>query len=188
MVVDIGGGTTDIAVLSLNGIVISDSERIGGNKFDESIKKYIKNKYNLLIGDPMAEEIKKTIGSAFPLDKELSMEVKGRDLIDGNPKSHTVSSEEIRDILSDQLQTICTKIKNILEETPPDLCADIIERGIFITGGGSLLKGFDKLIFKNTGVPVFMAEDPLCSVVKGCGKALNMIDKIRTKFIQASND
>ena len=187
MVIDIGGGTTDVAIISLNGIVLSDSERIGGNKMDESIKRYIKIKYSLLIGDPMAEEIKVKIGTACPPEKELTMEIKGRDMVDGNPKTLEIGSAEIREVIHEQLEDICVKVKNILEITPPDLCADIIERGITLTGGSSLLKGLDTLITKNTGVKVILSDDPFCSVVKGCGKALDMIDLIRTKFIQADN-
>lgn len=188
MVVDIGGGTTDIAVLSLNGIVLSDSERIGGNKFDEVIKNYIKKQYSLLIGDPMAELIKVEVGSAYKLPTEITMEVKGRDLVEGSPKTIKVNSVEIREILQESLDTICQKIKLVLEKTPPDLCADIIERGIMITGGSSMLRGLDKLIFQATKVPVHLAEDPLLCVANGCGKALGMIDKIKNRFIEAGGD
>ncbi len=187
MVVDIGGGTTDIAVISLNGIVISDSIRVGGNTFDELIKNYVKKAHNLLIGDPMAEQIKIQIGSAYNSDKDLSMEVKGRDLIEGNPKTITLKSSEIRDVLNDPLLKICQKIREILEQTPPDLCGDIIERGILLTGGSSQLRGLDKLIFEHANVPVHLAEEPLKCVALGCGKALTMLDKIKENYIQVTN-
>ena len=188
MIIDIGGGTTDIAVLSMNGIVLSDSDRMGGCKFDEFIKKYVKNRYSLLIGDPMAEEIKIQIGSACPLDKELTMTVSGRDLIDGNPKSQTVTSAEIREVLLPHLERICAKIKSILEETPPDLCSDILKTGIVITGGTTLIRGFDTLVTQKTGVRVIRSPEPLKAVALGCGKALDMLDMIRTKFISAGNE
>ena len=187
MIVDIGGGTCDIAVISLNGIVLSDSIRIGGNTFNELIKNYIRKTHNLLIGDPMSEQVKINIGSAYNNDKDLEMEVKGRDLIEGNPKTIIIKSSDIREVLTDPLLKICQKVKEILEQTPPDLCGDIIERGILLTGGSSQLRGLNKLIFEHTNVPVHLAEDPLHCVILGCGKAINMLDKIKGNYIQASN-
>ena len=184
MVVDIGGGTTDIAVLSLNGIVISRSIRIGGNKMDEVIQRHIKTKYNLMIGDRTAEEIKTKIGSAYPMETELVLEVRGRDLIAGLPKTVEVTSKEIREALSEPLSSIIDRIKSVLEQTPPELSSDIIERGIMLTGGVALLNGLDKLITSMTGIPVHVAEDPLSCVALGCGKALDQIDRIRDQFIE----
>ncbi|MBQ9358716.1 MAG: rod shape-determining protein, partial [Abditibacteriota bacterium] len=188
MIVDIGGGTTDIAVLSMNGIVLSDSDRIGGAKFDDFIKKYVKSQYNLLIGDPMAEEIKTTVGSACELKEELKMTASGRDLIDGNPKSQEITSQEIRQVLAPHLDRICAKIKSILEKTPPDLCSDILKSGIVITGGTTLIRDFDKLVTQKTGVRVIKSPEPLRAVALGCGKALDMLDMLRTKFIAAGNE
>lgn len=187
MVVDIGGGTADIAVLSLNGIVISDSIRIGGNTFDELIKNYAKKTYSLLIGDSEAERIKKEIGSAYISDKDPETEIKGRDLIEGSPHTIKMKSSETVGIFDDTLKKICLKIKETLENTPPDLCGDIIDRGILLTGGSSQLKGLDRLIQETTKVPVHRAEDPLKCVVKGCGKALDMLDKIKGEYIQVIN-
>lgn len=172
MVVDIGGGTSEVAVISLGDIVTSCSVRVAGDKFDEAIVSFIKKKYNLLIGERTAEEIKINIGSAFPYENEKSMAVKGRNLVDGLPKDITVSSAEIRDALSDPISTIIDAIKTTLEKTPPELSADIIDRGIMITGGGALLRGIDMLIMQQTGMPVHIAERPLDCVVDGAGKRL----------------
>lgn len=172
MIVDIGGGTSEVAVISLGDIVTSSSQRIAGDKFDEAIISYIRRKYNLLIGERTAETLKIEIGSAIPFENELEMSVKGRNLIDGFPKNITISSKEIREALSEPLKHIVDAIKCTLENTPPELAADIIERGIVLTGGGALLKGIDKLISNATNMPVFIAEDPFDCVVKGTGKCL----------------
>ena len=185
MVVDIGGGTTDIAVISLNGIVISRSNRIGGNKMDEVIQRHIKAKYNLMIGDRTAEEIKMKIGSAYPLETELALEVRGRDLVAGLPKTIEVRSDEIREALSEPIQGIVDRVKSVLEQTPPELSSDIIERGIMLTGGVALLRGLDKLLASQTGIPIHVAEDPLSCVALGCGRALDQLDAIRDRFIQS---
>lgn len=185
MVVDIGGGTTDIAVISLNGIVISKSIRIGGNKIDEVIQRHIKSKYNLMVGDRTAEEIKVKIGSAYPMATELVLEVRGRDLIAGLPKTIEVTSKEIREALSEPISAIIDRVKSVLEHTPPELSSDIIERGIMLTGGVGLLRGLDSLLAEKTGIPVHVAEDPLSCVALGCGKALEQIDAIRDRFIES---
>ncbi len=184
MIVDLGGGTTDIAVLSLDGTVISKSIRVGGIKMDEVIQRHIKNKYNLMIGDRTAEEIKLKIGSASPLQEELLLDVKGRDLVAGLPKVVTISSLEIREALDEPVTAIMGRIKNVLELTPPELSADIIERGIVLTGGVALLRGLDQRISKETGIHVIVAEDPLSCVAVGCGKALDQLDAIRDQFIE----
>jgi len=179
MIVDIGGGTTDIAVISLNGIVISRSVRIGGNKIDEVIQRHIKTKYSLMIGDRTAEEIKIKIGSAYRLETEMALEVRGRDLIAGLPKTIEVTSDEIREALVEPISAIVDKVKSVLEHTPPELSSDIIERGIMLTGGVALLRGLDKLLASQTGSPIHVAEDPLSGVALGCGRALDQIDAIR---------
>jgi rod shape-determining protein MreB len=176
MVVDIGGGTSDIAVISLGGIVRSDSIRIGGNKFDDAISRWVKREHNLIIGERTAEEIKMTIGSAFPLEEEISMEVNGRDIVDGLPKTVELSSGEIRDALAEPVHQIVMRTRSVLEQTPPELSSDIVSHGIWLTGGGALLRGLDQLIFKETGIPVHVAEDPLSCVAIGTGKALDQID------------
>jgi len=179
MVVDIGGGTTDIAVISLDGIVISGSLRVGGAKMDDVIMRYIRAAHNLLIGDRTAEEIKMRIGSAYPLENELTMEVKGRDLVEALPRTAVVTSEEIRQALSEPVTQIVEKVRAVLEETPPELSADIIERGIWLTGGGALLRGFDKLLSAATNIPVYVADDPLSCVAIGTGRALEEMPAIR---------
>jgi rod shape-determining protein MreB len=179
MVVDIGGGTTDIAVISLGGIVVSQSLRVGGNKADEVIVRHIKNAYNLMVGDRTAEEIKISIGSAFPLDEELRMEVRGRDMVAGLPKTVTVTSEEIREALAEPISQIVERVKRVLEQTPPELSSDIIERGVTLTGGGALLRGFDRLLSLATGIPVNVAPDPLSCVAIGTGRALEEFPTIR---------
>ncbi len=179
MVVDIGGGTTDIAVISLGGIVLSQSIRSAGNKFDESIIKMVRNNYNLLIGDPTAEEIKLKIGSAYPLEQEMIMEVKGRDLLAGLPKTVEISSKEVRDALAEPVRAICEKVCFVLEQTPPELSSDIIERGITLTGGGAMLKGLDQMISSVTNIPVFVAENALNCVAIGTGLALEELDAIK---------
>jgi len=179
MVVDIGGGTTDVAVISLFGIVYSHSLRIAGNHMDEAIMNYLKRKYNLLIGERTAEQIKIKIGSAYTLDKPLTMEIKGRSLIEGMPKAITVDDSEIREALSECVSTIVSAIRVALERTPPELSADISDRGIVLAGGGALLKNLDKRIREETGLPVCIADDPLCSVVLGTGKILSNFKLLR---------
>ncbi|MGQ9731053.1 MAG: rod shape-determining protein [Candidatus Zipacnadales bacterium] len=174
MVVDIGGGTTDIAVISLGGIVISDSLRVGGNKLDEAIMRHVRRTYNLDVGEPTAETIKIEIGSAVPMDAEQEMEVKGRDVVSGLPKVVKVSSVEVREAMQEGIAQIVVAVKQILEQTPPELAADIIERGITLTGGGALLVGLDLLLERETGIPVSVANDPLTSVAVGTGKVLEM--------------
>ncbi len=183
MVVDIGGGTTDIAVISLGGIVTSESLRVAGNRMDEVIIRHIKAVYSLMIGDRTAEEIKTRIGSAYPMDQELSISVKGRDMVAGLPKTVTVSSVEIREALSEPVTAVVEKVKRVLEQTPPELAADIIERGIVLTGGGALLRGLDKLLTAATGIPVYVAEDPLSCVAIGTGRALEELPAIRDSAI-----
>jgi len=172
MVVDIGGGTTDIAVLSLGGVVRSESLRIGGDKFDESIVRYVKTKHNLLIGERTGEEIKIQIGSAGADSRNEVMEVRGRDLMSGLPKNVKITSAETREALADNVMAICDTIRAVLEATPPELAADIIEKGIIMTGGGAMLHGLDKMITLRTGVPAYLAEDPISCVALGTGIAL----------------
>jgi rod shape-determining protein MreB len=178
MVVDIGGGTSDIAVISLGGIVISQSLRVAGNKFDETIIRHVRNNYNLLIGEPTAEEIKLKIGSAYPLEQELTMDVRGRDLVAGLPKTVSVTSEEIREALAEPLRLLTERVCNVLEKTPPELSSDIIERGIVLTGGGALLRGLDRLLSDVTQIPVYPAENALHCVAIGTGYALNELEAI----------
>ena len=179
MVVDIGGGTTDIAVISLNGIVFNHSIRIAGNEMDESIIQYLKKKYNLLIGERTAELVKIQLGSAYPLDEPLTMEIKGRDLREGIPKTIVVDDQEIREPLEDVVSSIVNAIRIALEKTPPELSADIIDRGIILTGGGALLKNLDKRIREETQLPVFITDDPLTSVVLGAGKMLDDLELLK---------
>ena len=176
MIVDIGGGTAEIAVISLGGIVASRSVRMAGDMFDQAIIAFIKRKYNLLIGERTAEQIKIEIGSAYVLDPELTMEIKGRNLVDGLPKNIVVHSEDVRGALLECLVKITTAIKETLERTPPELSADIIDRGITLTGGGALLRGLDQLIQSETGIDVHIAEDPLDCVAKGAGAVLDHVD------------
>jgi len=179
MVVDIGGGTSDIAVISLGGIVLSQSLRVGGNKLDEAIIRHIRNAYNLMIGDPTAEEVKIKIGSAYPLAQELRMNIRGRDLVAGLPKSVEISSEEIREALSEPVRQIAEKLCSVLEETPPELGRDVIERGITLTGGGALLRGLDRLLQSVTDIPVRVADNALHCVAIGTGRALEELGAIR---------
>ena len=176
MIVDIGGGTSDVAVISLSGIVAARSVRIGGDKLDESIIQYVKRKYNLFIGERTAESIKISIGTAHPSDEVLTMEIKGRDLVAGVPRTLTISSDEIRDALAEPVNGIVEAVKATLERTPPELSGDIADRGIVLAGGGALLKNLDVLLREETGLPVFLAEDPLSSVVLGAGKALGSME------------
>ncbi len=179
MVVDIGGGTTDIAVISLGGIVISHSIRVGGNKLDEAIIRHVRNTYNLQIGEPTAEDVKIKIGSAYPLEQELRMEIRGRDMVAGLPRTVTITSEEIRDALSDPIRQIAEKLCVVLEETPPELSSDIIERGITLTGGGALLRGLDRLLNSVTDINVAPAVDAMNCVAIGTGRALENLEAIR---------
>jgi len=173
MVVDIGGGTTEVALISLSGIVYARSVRTAGDDLDESIIQYMKRGYNLLIGERTAEDIKIRIGSASALPKEASMDVKGRDLVSGLPKTVTITSEEIRDSMADPLATIVDSVRTTLERCPPELAADLVDRGLVLAGGGALLRGLDKLLREETGLPVHIAEDPLSAVAEGTGKALS---------------
>lgn len=179
MIIDVGGGTTEIAVISLAGIVFARSIRIGGDEMDDAIVEYLKKTYNLMIGERTAEEIKMRIGTAYPPEEEMTMEVKGRDLVAGLPKMVTISSEEIREALADPISQITESVRITLERTPPELSADLIERGIIMAGGGSLLKGLDKLIQEETGLPVHVAEDPLTAVAMGTGKVLSEIHYLK---------
>lgn len=180
MIVDIGGGTTDVAVISLHGVVYSKAVRMGGDKLDEDIVNHIKSKGRILIGDRTAELIKREIGSAFKIDDEnRSMEVKGRDLVSGIPKTITIFEDEIRDAISETITIIINAIKVALENTPPELASDIVDRGIVLAGGGALLRGLDALIRHETGLPVIVAEDPLLAVVKGVGDVLDDLDILR---------
>ena len=179
MVVDIGGGTTEVAVISLAGIVFSKSVRVGGDKFDEAILQYVKRKYNLLIGERTAEVIKTTIGTAYPQEEPESIEVKGRDLVTGIPKILSIDSEEVRVAIAEQIDTIVQVVKLALEQTPPELAADIVDRGIFLTGGGALLKNLDILLKEETGLPIIIADDPLSAVVLGSGKTLENLDLLK---------
>jgi rod shape-determining protein MreB len=172
MVVDIGGGTTEVAVISLGGIVVSTSIRIGGDEFDEAIVQHIKREYNVLIGERTAEEIKMSIGSAYPLPEEEDVEVRGRDLLSGLPKNVIISSEEIRQAIEEPLSQIISAVKETLEKTPPELASDLMDRGMFLAGGGALLRGLDQRLREETGMPIHIAEDPMTSVVRGSGKAL----------------
>lgn len=180
MIIDIGGGTTDVAVLSLGGIVCSRSLRVGGDKFDEAIVRYIRREFNLMIGERTGEEIKIEIGSAL-VDKNKSTTIRGRDLVTGLPKAITVNSEQIHAAISEPLEAVVGAVKEVLEATPPELSADIVNKGIIMTGGGSLLHNFDKLISKETGLPVYVAEDAISCVAKGTGKALLMINMLSTQ-------
>jgi rod shape-determining protein MreB len=179
MVVDIGGGTTDIAVISLGGIVISQSIRVGGNKMDEAIIRHIRNAYNLMIGEPTAEEIKIKIGSAYPLEQELRMEIRGRDLVAGLPKTVQITSDEVREALNEPIRQIAEKLCSVLEGTPPELASDVIERGIVLTGGGALLRGLDRLLQSVTDIPVRVADNALHCVAVGTGRALEELEAIR---------
>lgn len=184
MIVDIGGGTTEVAVISLSGIVYSLSTRVGGDKMDEAIIQYIKRKYNLLIGERTAEVIKMTIGNAYPENEIRTIEVKGRDLVTGIPKTVDVSSEEAREALSEPINAIVEAVKITLERTPPELGADIVDKGIVLAGGGALLKGLDILLREATGLPIIIADDPLTAVAMGAGKVLDQIGLLKNVTIQ----
>jgi rod shape-determining protein MreB len=176
-VVDIGGGTTEIAIISLNGVVYRDSIRVGGDRFDESIVAYVRRRYGSLIGDSSAERIKQEVGCAFASSELREIDVRGRHLAEGVPKSFTLNSDEIRDALSDPLESIMRAIKMALEQSPPELAADIAESGIVLTGGGALLRDLDKRIASETGLPVLVADEPLTCVARGGGKALELVDR-----------
>ena len=182
MVVDIGGGTTEVGVISLGGMVYKNSVRVGGDKFDEAIVNYIRRNYGMLIGEPTAEAIKKEIGTAFPGANVMEMEVKGRNLAEGVPRSFTVNSNEILEALSEPLNAIVSTVKIALEQTPPELSSDIAEAGIVLTGGGALIKDLDRLLQEETGLPVYVAEDPLSCVVRGSGISLDYIEKYPSLF------
>lgn len=179
MIVDIGGGTTEVAVISLSGIVYANSVRVGGDEMDEAIVNYIKRNYNLLIGTSTAEKIKMEIGSAYRLDEEMSIEIKGRDLLNGIPKTVEVTDSEIREALSDAVSKIIDAVKTALEKTPPELSADIVDRGIVLSGGGALLKGLDRKLSEETGLPIIVADDPLKAVAYGAGKVLDELDLLK---------
>ena len=182
LVVDIGGGTTEVGLISLGGMVYAGSVRVGGDKFDQAIINYIRRNFGMLIGEPTAEMIKKKIGSAFPGSEVMEIEVKGRNIAEGGPRTFTVHSNEILEALSEPLNQIVVAVKNALEKTPPELGADIAEHGLMLTGGGALLRDLDQLLKEETGLPVHVAEEPLNCVVKGCGIALENMDKLRTAF------
>jgi rod shape-determining protein MreB len=182
MVVDIGGGTTEVGVISLGGLVYKGSVRVGGDKMDEAIINYIRRNYGMLIGETTAEQIKKEIGSAFPGSEVREKEVKGRNLAEGIPRSFTISSNEILEALNEPLNQIVSSVKSALEQTPPELAADIAEKGMVITGGGALLRDIDRLLMEETGLPVIVAEDPLTCVVRGSGKALERIERLASIF------
>ena len=183
MVVDIGGGTSEVAVISLAGIVYAKSVRMGGDKMDEAILQYIKRTYNLLIGERTAEIIKTTIGNAYPGSEVESMDVKGRDLVTGIPKIISVNSDEIRQSIQEQIDTIVAAVKGALEQTPPELAADIVDRGIYLTGGGALLKNLDTLLHQETGLPIKIADDPLSTVVMGSGRALDNLNILKEVMV-----
>jgi len=179
MIIDIGGGTTEVALISLSGIVFSRSVRVAGDELDEAVIQYMKRAYNLMIGERTAEEIKIKIGSAYPMEKEASMEVKGRDLVAGLPKTLTITSQEVREAMQEPITTIVESVRITLERCPPELSADLVDRGLVLAGGGALLRGLDKLLAEETGLPVHVAEDPLSAVAEGTGRALNELKFLR---------
>jgi rod shape-determining protein MreB len=179
MILDIGGGTAEIAVISLKGIVYSQSIRVGGDKMDEAISNYIKRRYNVLVGERTAEQIKIAVGSALPTGENLSIEIRGRDLVQGVPRQLTVSEEEIREALVEPINQIIEMVRVALEKTPPELSADIIERGITLTGGAALLRNFDRIISRETGLPVVLVDDPISAVVLGSGAVLDQLDVLK---------
>ena len=185
MIVDIGGGTTEVAVISLAGLVHCQSVRVAGDKMDAAIMQYLKRKYNLLIGEATAERIKMTIGTAYPTEEVMTMSVKGRDLVAGIPKTIEVNSDEVHDALIEPINSIVNAVRVALERTPPELAADIVDKGIVLTGGGALLKNLDILLHEETGLPVIIADDPLAAVVLGTGKALDELDLLRKVSIQS---
>ncbi|HHU51968.1 MAG TPA: rod shape-determining protein [Firmicutes bacterium] len=186
MMVDIGGGTTDIAIISLGGIVVSESLRIAGDKFDEAIIKYIKKMYNLMIGERTAEEIKVQIGSAYPEGEGKAMEIRGRDLVTGLPRTINFTSADSFQAMAEPITAIIDGVKSVLEKTPPELASDIVDKGIVLSGGGALLEGFTKLLSEETGIPIHLAEDPLSCVVLGTGKLLESMDGLKSNIIVGS--
>lgn len=188
MIVDIGGGTSEIAVIALNGIVNNTSVRIAGDELNEAIVLYLKKNYNLLIGELTAEDVKIRVGSAYPLEKEESIEIKGRDLVAGVPKTMKLSSAQVREAITEPVDAIVQAIRQSLERTPPELASDILDRGIILTGGGALLRGLDKRIQQETNLPVIIAEDPLTCVVRGCGTVLDNMVKYETVVIRSRRD
>lgn len=185
IIVDIGGGTTEVAVISLGGIVISNSIRIAGDELDEDIVNYIKRKYNVAIGETTAEEIKKEIGCALPLMTEKKLTIRGRDLSSGLPRNIDITSLEVQEAMSESVGDIIDVIKTTLEKTPPELASDIMEKGVILAGGGALIENIDKLVSEKTGMPVFIAENPLECVVKGTGKTLEDLEKLKTVLLNA---
>jgi rod shape-determining protein MreB len=183
MVVDIGGGTSEVAVISLAGIVYAKSVRVGGDKMDEAILQHVKRAYNLLIGERTAEIIKTTIGNAYPGPETEAMDVKGRDLVTGIPKIININSDEVRQAIQEQIDTIVAAVKTALEQTPPELAADIVDRGIYLTGGGALLKNLDILINQETWLPIKIADDPLSTVVLGSGRALDNLNILKEVMV-----
>jgi rod shape-determining protein MreB len=179
MIIDIGGGTTEVALISLSGIVYSRSVRVAGDELDEAIIQYMRRAYNLMIGERTAEDIKIKIGSAYPLEREATMEVKGRDQVAGLPKTLTITSQEIREALLEPISTIVDSVRVALERCPPELSADLVDRGLVLAGGGALLRGLDKLLTEETGLPVHLAEDPLSAVAEGTGRALQELSFLR---------
>ena len=188
VIIDVGGGSTEIAVISMGGLVSSRSLRIAGNKFNEDIIRYLREERNFLIGEATAENLKIQAGSAFPLEEELSAEIRGRDLVTGLPKEITVTSEEVRRAISRSVRQILAEIKGTIEETPPELIADLLNRGVFISGGGSLLRGLDELISHEIKLPVKIVDDPLTSVARGCGFVLEQIDKLKEVLVETSKE
>lgn len=186
MVIDIGGGTSEIAVLSLGGIVVSESLRLGGDRFDEALVRYVRDKYNLIIGEKTAEEIKMEIGSAY-IEENEEYEVRGRDIMSGLPKTFKITSEETLEAFEEPIAEIIEAVRTVLEQTPPELSSDIMDRGIIMTGGGVLLKGFDKLLSEETDIPVFLADNPLTCVARGTGQALEELDELENVLFSSSN-
>ncbi len=185
MIIDIGGGTTEVAIISLAGIVYANSSRVGGDKMDEGILNYVKRKYNLLIGERTAERIKIEIGSAYPTEELKTLVIKGRDLVAGVPKTLEVNSEDIREALMESVTAIVEAAKIVLERTPPELAADIADKGVVLTGGGALLENLDVLLREETGLPVMLAEDPMTAVVMGCGRCLDELDLLKDVAVRA---
>ncbi len=188
LVIDVGGGTTEVAIISLAGIVFSKSVRVGGDEMDEAITQYLKRNYNLMIGERTAEQIKISIGSAYPLKEEMSMEVKGRDMIAGLPKTLRVTSEEVREALAEPISTIVEVVRIALERCPPELSADLVDRGLIMAGGGALLRGFNRLISEETGLPVHIADDPLSAIAIGTGKVLDELYFLQKILATESRD
>ena len=183
MIIDIGGGTAEMAVISLGGIVASTSVRVGGNKFDTAILEFIRRKYNLAVGERTAEDIKINIGSALYLEDKLSMEIRGRDILTGLPRSITITSNDVTEALQNELEAIINSVKNVLHETPPELSADIMDKGMVLSGGSSLLRNIDQLLSRTTGVPAYVADESLLCVAKGTGIALDNLDSYKRSIL-----